>query len=251
MENVQVSPNPGGGQVTAYRLVKGGNDPKDCEDVWGWDTATGRFALADGATESSFAQEWGEILVAGFLAAPCFAVDLGRWVQPLQQQWREKLQGRSLPWFAKRKAQLGAQATFLGLEIGLRGEWRAIAVGDSCLFWWRDGQLQEGFPLKHSGAFGYQPPLLSSVGHSPSARLTAGQSQPGDEFWLVTDALAQWIWRQVEGVASPWGQSREWVDQTAFAVWVEQARGAGELHNDDTALLRVVLPRYTQKVPLL
>ncbi len=239
------------GCVAAYTLVKGGNDPKDCEDVCGWDPGTGRFALADGATESSFAQEWGEMLVAAFLAAPRFAVDVEPWVRPLQRQWAERLQGRSLSWFAKRKAQLGAQATFLGLEIAPQGQWRAIALGDSCLFWWRDGRLLEGFPLKSSAAFGYRPPLLTSVGPNPPARLTAGQAQPGDEFWLVSDALGRWLWQQIESSLSPWAQGQQWADAAAFARWVEQARAAGHLHNDDTALLRVALPRYTQTVTLL
>ncbi|NJK59502.1 MAG: hypothetical protein HC918_03565 [Oscillatoriales cyanobacterium SM2_1_8] len=253
MEKSQVSGESQGalgGGVTAYTLVKGGNDPQDCEDVCGWDTATGRYALADGATESSFAQEWGEMLVAGFLAAPRFAVEVGPWVRPLQRQWAEHLQGRSLSWFAKRKAQLGAHATFLGLEIGTQGGWRAIALGDSCLFWWRDGQLLEGFPLKSSAAFGYRPPLLTSVGNNPPARLTAGQAQPGDEFWLVSDALGRWLWQQIEGSRSPWSQGQQWVDAVAFALWVEEARAMGHLHNDDTALLRVALPRYTERVPL-
>ncbi|HAN46123.1 MAG TPA: hypothetical protein DCQ32_06170 [Cyanobacteria bacterium UBA8156] len=248
MEKSQVSRAVQGDRwdcVTAYTLVKGGNDPKDCEDVCGWDTATGRFALADGATESSFAQEWGEMLVAGFLAAPRFAVNVDPWVRPLQQQWAAQLQGRSLSWFAKRKAQLGAHATFLGLEVAPQGQWRAIALGDSCLFWWRNGQLLEGFPLKSSAAFGYGPPLLTSVGTNPPARLMAGQAQPGDEFWLVSDALAQWVWQQIEGAWSPWSHSREWVNAEAFAQWVEQTRATGHLHNDDTALLRIAIPRYT------
>ncbi|MGQ9865991.1 MAG: hypothetical protein ACUVSQ_06855 [Pseudanabaenaceae cyanobacterium] len=237
--------------VTAYILVKGGNDPQDCEDVCGWDTATGRYALADGATESSFAREWGEMLVASFLAAPRFAVDVEPWVRPLQRRWAEHWQGRSLSWFAKRKAQLGAQATFLGLEIGAQGAWRAIALGDSCLFWWREGQLLEGFPLKSSAAFGYRPSLVTSVGPNPPAQLTAGQARPGDEFWLVSDALGRWLWQQLEGGESPWGESQPWVDGAAFALWVERARAAGHLANDDTALLRVTLPRYTQAVTLL
>src|SRR3989441_8753980 len=45
-----------------------------------------------------------------------------------------RLAGRPLPWFASEKAEQGAFAAFLGVEIDAhKNRWTALAVGDCCL----------------------------------------------------------------------------------------------------------------------
>src|SRR2546425_10927107 len=55
-------------------------------------------------------------------------------LKPARRLWRRRLAGRPLPWFASEKAEQGAFAAFLGVEIDAhKNRWTALAVGDSCL----------------------------------------------------------------------------------------------------------------------
>ncbi len=58
----------------ALHLVKAGNDPSEYEDAFAADADRARFAVADGATEASFAARWARLLVEGFVAADCCPV---------------------------------------------------------------------------------------------------------------------------------------------------------------------------------
>ena len=51
------------------------------------------------------------------------------------------------------------------------GTWRAIAVGDSCIFQVRDEQLNASFPITEPGAFGHSPPLVPSKPVDPKNSL--------------------------------------------------------------------------------
>ncbi|MFV1968041.1 MAG: hypothetical protein ACC628_21660, partial [Pirellulaceae bacterium] len=52
----------------AFWLTKRGNCPDEWEDAFQADASAGRFALADGATDSVYAQSWGQCLVDHFVA---------------------------------------------------------------------------------------------------------------------------------------------------------------------------------------
>ena len=54
----------------AFRHWKQGNAAADYEDAGAGDVATGRFAVADGASEASFAATWARLLVETFLVSP-------------------------------------------------------------------------------------------------------------------------------------------------------------------------------------
>src|SRR5262249_47193483 len=98
----------------ALCLGKRGNAAEDYEDAAAGDAPGGRFAVADGASEASFAALWARLLVEGFLAATGRPWrDLG-WVGPLRGRWAAEVDGRPLPWYAEEKRELGAFATFLG-----------------------------------------------------------------------------------------------------------------------------------------
>src|SRR3989475_9794100 len=54
-------------------------------------------------------------------------------LKPARRLWRRRLAGRPLPWFASEKAEQGAFAAFLGVEIGAhKNRWLSLAVGDRC-----------------------------------------------------------------------------------------------------------------------
>lgn len=237
-------------------LPKRGNTEDEYEDARAGDPARGRFAIADGATESSFAGAWARLLVSGFVAAS--GPQPGRWsdwLPPLQQRWLDEVSGKELPWYAESKLQDGAFATFLGLTIcqpsGFvleRRKWHAVAVGDGCLFQIRSDGLHRAFPMERAADFDNTPWLIGSRNDSPSSLRqkevrAKGDWRAGDRFWLMTDALAQWFLTDIEAGDKPWTRLEALLAgddaQARFADWIEDQRDRQALKNDDVTLLVV------------
>jgi hypothetical protein len=205
-----------------------------------------RCAVADGATESAFSGEWAKMLVNGF----------GRHELRLLEQQRQlerSVASKPLPWYLEAKARRGSHATFAGLSIretsepdsaSPAGRWNVFAVGDSCVFHVRDGQLLQTGPMSSSQDFGNTPSLLSSRGGiklqrgAPGFTIQSGSWQAHDVFYLATDAMAQWMMSEHEAGNSPWELLRD-QGVEAFQLAVMVLRGTDRLHNDDTTLLRV------------
>jgi hypothetical protein len=211
------------------------------------------FAIADGATDSSFAGLWAQLLVEEFVRAP--ALDWARWLPPLQQRWQDRVGKQALPWYAEAKLRHGAFATFLGVLIDgadvLGGKcWHAVAVGDCCLFQIRERRLYGVFPNFCAEDFSNQPNLVGS--RTPpkilldKKRLQTQTSawQEGDQLWLMTDALAKWFLVQEEAGQDPCA-SVERVLRTAssqdFTAWIDALRDARAIRDDDVTLLAVNL----------
>jgi len=157
-----------------------------------------------------------------------------------------------VPWYLEPGLTQGAFATFLGLVIE-ETSWQAVAVGDSCLFQVRQGELVHTFPIAHAADFSNAPWLVgsrTSPGEVPHKKglQQEGDWQPGDRFWLMTDALAQWFLVQVEADGKPWLALEPLLHiasdeeaQYAFDFWIEGLRAARRLRNDDVTLLAVSL----------
>jgi len=234
----------------AWSLPKKGHRPDEYEDAAAGDARRGRFAVADGASESSFAALWAWLLACEFVRAPLGGKrPWSAWLPPLREHWAQELVGRELPWYAEEKLQLGAFATLLGLVVG-KARWRAVAVGDSCLFHLRTGRLLRAFPVSRSEDFGNTPGLVGSRTPPPQEveqhqTRAQGKWQPNDRFLLMTDALAQWFLRQSEEGHKPWeavgGLLDEAADDADFASWVEGLREREALRNDDVTLVAVDL----------
>ncbi len=129
----------------------------------------------------------------------------------------------------------------------IAGTWRAIAVGDSCLFQIRDDELITVGPLSRSDEFDNSPFLLGSksaqsIGrNAPHVSVHAGTWSRDDRFYLATDAMAQWLLLRDEAGLPPWTMLRELgeADTLPFDELVDRMRLEHDLHNDDTTLLRV------------
>ena len=240
-------------QHIVYSLPKRGNSTEEYEDAFAGDSGQGHFAVADGASESSFARSWADLLVKQFVQSPILnPQQWGEWSAPLRDRWLEEVGGRTLPWYAEAKLAQGAFATFLGLVVDAEQcHWQAISIGDSCLFQIRDGILQKAFPIQESHAFGRTPWLLGSRTLSENQtgddgfQTCSGDWQVDDYFLLMTDALAQWFLSQMESGKTP----RETVeflvsenpDSNGFAEWIAKLREEKQLHNDDATLMVVRL----------
>jgi hypothetical protein len=230
----------------ALTLPKRGHSSAEYEDAVAANEELGRFAIADGAAESSFASLWAHLLVTEFVNDP--AGELApwlTWLPPLQQRWAAAVGTAALPWYAEIKVQQGAFATFLGVAA-YELRWQAVAVGDSCLFQTRGGRLHHAFPLVSSHEFGTNPWLVGSRGCDAESvekrtRRVEADWQPGDRLWLMTDALAKWFLEQVEVGGRPWEELDRLLlapaPQSAFADWVTALRDAGRLRNDDVTLM--------------
>jgi hypothetical protein len=207
-----------------------------------------RFAVADGATETSFAGLWARRLVRAY-GAGCF--DRGDWLQQLRREqaaWYDEVLQKPLPWYAEEKVRAGAYAALVGLELAATGEWRALAVGDCCLLQWRGDELAAAFPAQAAAFFTSRPYLLSSNAAAngnlgDQVLRTSGQWLAGDRFALLSDALAQWALRAVEAGRPPWAALAK-VQETGqrhFAQWVDGLRADASLRNDDVTALLITL----------
>jgi len=231
-------------------LPKHGHTNDEYEDAWAADPSAGRFAVADGASESSFAGLWARLLAESFVAASS-ATDFLDVLDSPRRRWAAEVMGLELPWYAEMKRDQGAFATLLGVSIrlpvaGRPGVWRAEAVGDSCLMRLRKGKNLRAFPVRKSADFGNRPHLMGSLaGPSPTPEQASGSLLVGDRLFLMTDALACWFLHTSERGGRPWKVVADLLTgarpQAEFAGLVAGLREDGALHNDDVTLLTITI----------
>jgi hypothetical protein len=222
-----------------FHVPKNGHTQEEYEDAFAGDPKSGRFAVADGASESSFASSWAQILVNAYVGKPG---PWAAWLPAARKQWRTRLNGADFPWYAQTKFEEGAYAALLGIHFD-GPNWHAEAVGDSCVFQVRDNGLRRAFPLRRAGDFSNQPNLLGSRAYKNSAMRTRrlhleSEWQPGDMLFLMTDALAHWFLQQVERRQRPWQQLLAIETARDFVEFIEKLRKEG-MRNDDVTVVRV------------
>jgi len=212
-----------------------------------------RCAVSDGASESAFAREWARLLVRQYHLP---RLSLGF----LQRCWLRKVTAKPVPWYLEETIRRGAHATLVGLSLHdpnpsqhCGGQWQATAVGDSCLFQVRAGELVTVAPVTRSDDFNNHPHLVSTdssnaFGLDPShIKFVSGEWLAHDVFYLLTDAFAEWVLAAHEAGQPPWSLLRslgsdgdsDAEGQQAFAELVANMRENGGLHNDDTTMLRI------------
>lgn len=235
----------------AFRVPKRGHDAGDCQDAWAASPSRGRVAVADGAAESDHAGLWAKMLVEEFVSADEEALAWPGWIARVQARFADAVRrpddAEPLPWFLEGRHRQGAFATFLGLSFD-GPTWRAVAVGDSCLFQVREDVPRVVFPLEHSSQFDNAPWLIGSrtspdeVPRCKGLHLL-GECREGDRYWLMTDALARWFLCRREAGARPWRELAALLDRPdeEFAAFVEALRDRRLLRNDDTTLVAVRL----------
>lgn len=237
------------------KLEKDGNLPSEYEDnakVLHVQTGA-RLAIADGATDGVFAGAWAELLVGRFVLRPFWTwKGCAYQVRRLGWQWRHKHAQMDLPWYAARKLEQGAAATLIGVRISVphrraaSGSWRAISIGDACLFHMQSDTLLQMHPDLKAGDFGNSPALIyTNISRKAQVlSLAAGSWQSGDIFMLASDALAHWIRLSIDGGNGEWRVLLALADkvdipdrEAAFSSWARQEQGNGRLKNDDLTLV--------------
>lgn len=261
-------------QVNGFWLPKVGACAAEYEDAY-WFGPGGcgdgdplflRVIVTDGASESMLAGRWAWHLTTVFAGAP---EDLGTepgfitayeravagWETELIRYKKERAD-RNAPirWYEEPGLARGAYSTLLAAEFrwpadGGDAHWTAAAIGDSCLFQVRGGELRRAVPMGGSADFSNQPALLSSSGTDAEVlgrhlRIETGDLAPGDTCYLATDALSAWFLRMAEtGEAKdePWRPLRELdgSSQDEFRELIGKLRDDGVIRDDDTTLVRV------------
>lgn len=244
--------------VSFSRVVpRDGSTIEECEDRLA--VSASRFAVADGASDAIYSDVWADLLVSAFCSvATCEDGDAqddgASWLAESRARWREwtsSLDVDALPWFTREKLRAGSFATFAGLtfdsavDAGSAGSpatliWTARACGDACVFLVRGGELALSFPATASDGFANSPRLLAtSSGGAAALHVVCGRSEPGDRFYLATDALAQWLLAEHERGGRPWDAIDAVTRPDVFDALVHDARRTGALRNDDVSFVAI------------
>jgi hypothetical protein len=168
----------------------------------------------------------------------------------LHERWK----GKALPWYAEEKAKIGSFAAFLGIQFFIQHDqlsWKAIALGDCCLVHQRDSKVCAAFPISDSESFGSNPVLLPSLGSLQEKafaelKVFEGTAEEGDEFVLLSDAIAAWYLRKTDDSEYERGKLRSLLrgrERGELEQLVRSSRHRGTMRNDDVVALRIAAVR--------
>jgi len=230
-------------------LPKSGNTVAECEDALSFKQTKSflKVALADGATESSFAKEWANLLTIDLVKSKNFSLKYitGR-LPTLRNLWLSEVTKIPLPWYAEAKLEKGAFSTLLGMTIDLKKNiYSCIGIGDCCLFQVRSDDMIFSFPVQKSSEFSNSPFLLTTKKDDDKElkaylKKAKGKIEKGDYLFLMSDALAYWFASENEKGEKPWeillGISED-TSKNAFEDWLNIKRREKQIKNDDTTLL--------------
>jgi hypothetical protein len=174
-----------------------------------------------------------------------------------QEEWQQSLQGAELPWHAVEKFRLGAFSALAWLEIqyfpihpAYGFTWRALAVGDCCLFIARNQEIYLSLPLQDPGDFGNTPVLIPSKSERMESikgkvQTSRGSLIMGDQLILASDAISSWIMRRSQTDRLEFLRMVRSIKNakngSGFSYWINGLRKSGELKNDDTSLILIEL----------
>jgi hypothetical protein len=240
----------------------------ECEDAHAWNTH--RAAVCDGASRAFASGRWAALLARAFLATELDGPQgdviqgagaraegspvLDGWLEESRGLWaRQTAHSADLPVYIRGALARGSAATFLGVvtrDISSRHpgagpllEYRAFAVGDSCLFHLREGRPTALFPLDRPDQFDTHPALVPTRAEALGSlarvlRCASGACGPHDVLLLLTDALAQWALEAAAESGSGVWTFLEHAGEDEFAVKVRQLRAARAMKEDDVSLVR-------------
>ena len=141
-------------------------------------------------------------------------------------------------WWVTEVRRRGAFATLCGVSIDvLAMRWKAISVGDTCVFHVRGDDLLGAFPIDDPTKFDSTPDLLGSNVDPPLPWHARGDLLPRDVLLVASDALAAWALTESSNRPGIWSFLAS-LRSDQFRVFIEDARSKGGLENDDVTLIR-------------
>lgn len=239
-----------------FAMAKDADQPSTYQDAYAMDAERGIVAIADGVSSALFSGPWAAILteaVVGDAPDPAETELFAAWIETQRRHWAASIDTSGLAWFQRAKLPAGAFSTLLWarllpVEESAEGNFgavrlRAWAIGDSCLFHVRGGELVRSFPLQCSSELQADPIVLGSVDLKRDHQIRFDSLReycyPGDLLVLCTDALAEWALRGYEA-----GQPPDWLRYWSmpFEQWqaeVIDLQQQRQIRYDDTTLLLV------------
>ncbi len=243
-------------KVSALVVPKNGSTVRECEDSVGVERSRMRFCVADGATEAFDSRHWARLLTKCWSLGANAVISpqqFGEWLPLIGDRFQARWEGKRLPWYSEEKKRVGAFAAFVGLTFECDGpnlRWAAAALGDSCLFRMAAGGALSGTIPDVSAIGSHGRPMLipskrdlqaDALGHLVSG---SGEASKGDVFLLLTDAIAAWYARMLEGDPGLARLFDAMVGASCHAEvknLIHRERERGTLQNDDIAAVRVQL----------
>ena len=239
--------------TSSFITHKEAETPEDCQDAYAQNDEKGRYAIADGVTRSFFPQEWATLLVKHFCESADWSLaktDWQDWIAPIQQKWyeqiEEKVSERNLFYLTNSfNTREPAASTFIGIEFNKDNtEWKAMIVGDSCLFHRSDSGFKS-YLIENSVDFTNRPEIFASFAKDNDSEPTfiLGNVDPGGTFILATDALAKWILerKEVGKFEATLNTLKAIKTKEQFDQFVREARDDEDIRlvNDDVTLMLI------------
>jgi hypothetical protein len=162
----------------------------------------------------------------------------------------ERWKNRRLPWYAEERAREGSFAAFVGLVFETADDilrWHVLAIGDSCLVQTRSEKVILAFPISEPDQFGFQPLLLPSKAErqatvAESVLVRDGTAEKGDEFYLLSDSIANWFLQGKRANASSISDFERLLSDGStneLDILFDEQRAAMLMRNDDIAAVHV------------
>lgn len=239
-------------RVKSFITHKESETSANCEDALAENDSIGRYAIADGTSQSFFPKQWAELLVNHFCETTALSLDRKNWkewITPIQQEWYQQVEKRvnKLKRFYlsdRFDAGEAAASTFVGVEIDkTKKEWKALIIGDSCLFHIRGSQLLKSYPIENSKTFTELTETFASFAadNHIAPEVVGDKVNSGDMLILATDALAKWVteYKEIGKLEDALTQLNEIETDDQFYQFVDCTRAskAIPLDDDDVTLM--------------
>jgi hypothetical protein len=201
--------------IKAFKVHKLGESFEGCHDNYMYNLDKKLFAIADGVSKSFFPALWSKQLVEKFdkddsiLDFNKKEETISLWLEDVRKAWMDEVNKNdwdSLPFYVKNRRSEAAFSTFIGLKIFSveknEEKWKAVIIGDSCLFHIRDGKIIAVHNMNSSKDFDNYPDSIASrnsiTNNLPKdlcerIKLYEGEFKKNDSIVLGTDAVAKWI----------------------------------------------------------
>lgn len=238
--------------VSEYKLPKAGNTNDECEDAYSSRKTRQslKVFVADGATESSFAKEWANLLTDDLKKTRSFSLkSIVKRLPQIRNEWKEQVSNKPLPWYAEIKLEKGAFSTIVGLWINYKkSSFNCFAIGDCCIFHIRNDEILISFPIEEEIEFSKNPFLVSTKTDDDDKirehfrELKNQKIKKGDYLFVMSDALACWFTNKTKANDKPWNiliGFTEDSSNSSFKEWLKRKRDEKEIKNDDTTLLTI------------
>ncbi len=249
--------SPSGFQHWGFTLPKDGNRDFECEDSVSANPSTGRYAIADGASDSIGSRRWSKLLTRAWTtcdAGPRHLESLADGAAVLGDRFQARWADKPAPWYLAEKARSGSFAAFLGVRLTMT-TWEAVALGDCCLFHEQAHELQCAFPIDDPADFSNSPILVPS-NHQQYESVASqvayrqGHWSPGAVLTLMSDAVAAWYLRERTAKSRKATLFSSFVtdrDVECLRDMISDERISRHMRNDDVAVMRITWPTTTRR----